>query len=163
VLGTAFVAIMFAATATVAIWERWDGLLVAGAVAALAQALALVLRDEYRGESPTRVVALAAVFSAITVAAGIARQLRERAPGVRLGRRGRRPRLACHPDPGASVSALLGRLSRRGARARARDRRSAEPCVQSARDVGRRSARAGRDSCRGRPRREVRRARGRLR
>jgi uncharacterized membrane protein len=78
VLGTAFVAFMAVATATVAIRERWDTLLVLGALASLPQALALVMQLKYEGASPVRVVVLAAVFSAISVGSGLALQLRAR-------------------------------------------------------------------------------------
>jgi uncharacterized membrane protein len=82
-LGTAFVAVMAVATAIVAIRRRWDPLLIVGTLAALSQALALVLQAKYEGESPVRIVALAAVFSAITVGTAVARQLRERTPDLR--------------------------------------------------------------------------------
>jgi len=76
VLGTSFVAFMAVATAVVAIRERWDTLLAVGALASLSQALALAMQGRYHGESPVGVVALAAIFSAIAVGTGIARQIR---------------------------------------------------------------------------------------
>ena len=76
VLGTSFVAFMAVATAIVAIRERWDTLLVLGALASLSQALALAMLGRYHGESPGGVVALAAIFAAIAVGTGIARQIR---------------------------------------------------------------------------------------
>jgi uncharacterized membrane protein len=82
VLGIAFVAFMAVATATVAIRERWDALLVLGALASLPQALALAMQVQYRGESPGSIVTLSAVFSAIAVGTGIARQLRARRRGL---------------------------------------------------------------------------------
>ena len=78
VLGTSFVAFMAIATAVVAVRERWDPLLVLGAVASLGQALALAMQAKYHNEAPADVVALAAIFSAIAVGTGIARQLRDR-------------------------------------------------------------------------------------
>ncbi len=83
VVGTWFVALMAAAAAIVAVRRRWNVLLVAGAASGLAQALALVLQPEYRGESPVEIVALAAVFAAITVATGIALQRREATIAIR--------------------------------------------------------------------------------
>jgi uncharacterized membrane protein len=77
-LGTAFVAFMAAATAIVCLRQRWDVLLVVSAVTGLSQALALVLQDEYRGRSPAQIVAIAAVFAAITVGTGLGAQLRAR-------------------------------------------------------------------------------------
>jgi uncharacterized membrane protein len=83
VVGTWFVALMAAATATVAVRQRWNVVLVVGAAAGLAQALALVLQPEYDGRSPVEIVALAAVFAAITVGTGIAVQRREATADVR--------------------------------------------------------------------------------
>lgn len=78
VLGVSFVAFMAVATAAVAIRERWDILLALGALAALPQALALALKEHYAGQSPAGVVALAAVFTGITVGTGIGRHFRDR-------------------------------------------------------------------------------------
>lgn len=77
VLGTSFVAFMAVATAVVAIRERWDPLLVLGAIASLSQALALALQSRYHDQSPAGVVALSAIFAAVAVGTGVARQLRE--------------------------------------------------------------------------------------
>jgi uncharacterized membrane protein len=76
--GVGFAALMAVATAIVAIRERWDVLLVAGAAASLSQAFAFALQSEYRGASPSDVVAISAIFASITVGTGIARQLRGR-------------------------------------------------------------------------------------
>jgi uncharacterized membrane protein len=82
-LGTAFVAFMLAATAIVSLRERWNRLLVAGMIASAPQILALVFRTEYHGQSPARIVVLAAIFSLIYLAIGIASELRSDA--ARLG------------------------------------------------------------------------------
>jgi uncharacterized membrane protein len=75
IVGTAFAAIMLAATAVVALRRGWDVLLGVGGFAAFAQAVWLVLQE---GEGPPRsVVALAAAFWLLGVAIGILRQLRE--------------------------------------------------------------------------------------
>ena len=76
--GVGFAALMAVATAVVALRERWEILLVAGAAASLPQAFALAMQSEYRGVSPTDVVVVSAVFAAIMVGTGIARQLRAR-------------------------------------------------------------------------------------
>ena len=76
--GVGFAAFMALATAIVAIRERWDVLLVAGAAASLPQAFALAMQPEYRGQAAAGVVALSAIFAGITVGSGIARQLRAR-------------------------------------------------------------------------------------
>jgi uncharacterized membrane protein len=75
-LGTTFAAFMLAATAIVALRERWSRLLVAGMVAGAPQILALVYRAEYHAQHPVRIVLLAAVFSGIYLAIGIAYELR---------------------------------------------------------------------------------------
>jgi uncharacterized membrane protein len=82
VVGTWFVAVMLVGGAAVAAWRRWHTLLVVESVAGLLQVLALVLRPEYRGQSPAEVVALAAVFAAIAIGTGIAVQLRDRTPAL---------------------------------------------------------------------------------
>jgi len=79
----AFTAFMAIATAVVAVRERWNVLLVAGAAVSLPQALALALQGEYRGQAPADVVALSAVFAAITVGSGVAKQLRDRSRELR--------------------------------------------------------------------------------
>jgi uncharacterized membrane protein len=76
--GVGFAALMAVATATVALRERWDLLLVVGAAASLSQAFALAMQAEYRGTSPADVVAVSAIFAAITVGTGVAGQLRAR-------------------------------------------------------------------------------------
>jgi len=78
VVGTSFVAIVFAAVAIVALRQRWRDLLIVGAVASGLQIVALVLRPEYNGAGPWRIVVLAAVFSLLYTAAGIAYELRLR-------------------------------------------------------------------------------------
>jgi uncharacterized membrane protein len=82
VVGTWFVAFMLVGAAAVAVWRRWHTLLVVESAAGLVQVLALVLQPEYRGQSPAEIVALAAVFAAITVGTGIAVQLRGRAAAL---------------------------------------------------------------------------------
>ncbi len=82
VVGTWFVAVMLVGGAAVAVWRRWHTLLVVESVAGLVQVLVLVLRPEYRGQSPAEIVALAAVFAAIAIGTGIAVQLRDRTPAL---------------------------------------------------------------------------------
>jgi uncharacterized membrane protein len=77
VVGTAFALLMLAATATVSLRRRWDGLLAAAGAASLGQAIWLVLQE---GEGASgAVVAVAAAFWLATLAIGVARQLRGRA------------------------------------------------------------------------------------
>jgi uncharacterized membrane protein len=75
-LGTAFAALMLSATAIVALREGWNRLLVAGMIAGAPQILALVFRDQYHSQHPARIVLLAAAFSLIYLAIGIAYELR---------------------------------------------------------------------------------------
>jgi len=75
VLGTAFVAVVFAATAAVSVRLRWRELLIAGGVVSLPQIAALAAQSEYHGQAPARVVVLVAVFAALYVATGVACQL----------------------------------------------------------------------------------------
>src|SRR5262249_42244228 len=82
-LGTAFVGVVFAATAVVALSMGWTRLLVAGALASAPQIAALVLRPEYDGRSPGWIVVLAAAFSLLYAVAGAAHHLR--AAGERIG------------------------------------------------------------------------------
>jgi uncharacterized membrane protein len=72
-VSTAFVAIMFAAAATVAVTYRWRGLLIAAAVVGAPQALVLFAG---RGHPEAGLLVLAAVFAALYLGAGIAHQLR---------------------------------------------------------------------------------------
>jgi len=76
-LGTAFVAVVLAATAVVSVRLRWRELLVAGVVASVPQIVALVFQAEYDAQSPWRIVLLAAVFSVLYVCAGVAVHLRD--------------------------------------------------------------------------------------
>ncbi len=71
-IGTSFVAIFFAATAAVALHERWGNLLIAGIVASLVQIAGLVVQS-YATE--WAVVALVALFWALFVAVAAAVQL----------------------------------------------------------------------------------------
>jgi uncharacterized membrane protein len=74
-VGTAFAAIMLAATATVALRRRWDGLLAAGGAVALLQSLWLVFQE---GEGASgAVVAVAASVWLLGLAIAVARQLRD--------------------------------------------------------------------------------------
>ena len=74
IVGTAFAAVMLAATAIVAVRRRWDGLLAAGGAVALVQAAWLVFQE---GEGASgSVVAVAASMWLLGLAIGIARQLR---------------------------------------------------------------------------------------
>jgi uncharacterized membrane protein len=79
VVGTAFVAIVYAATATVAFRQRWRYLLLAGLMAAYPQAAILAGQSE-----PTDwiVVGLTAIFWALFVATAVV--LQARGPGGRL-------------------------------------------------------------------------------
>ena len=72
-VGTAFVAIVFAATAIVAVQRRWWKLLQAAALVSVPQVLAQVAGSS---TAHTSIVALAVVFWLLYVAAGIAFQLR---------------------------------------------------------------------------------------
>jgi uncharacterized membrane protein len=78
IVGTAFAAIMLAATAIVALRRGWGTLLAVGGGVAFAQAAWLVLQE---GEGARgSVVVLAAAFWLLTLAIGIARQLHTRSP-----------------------------------------------------------------------------------
>ena len=77
-IGTGFAGIVFVATAVVAIRSGWHALLVAGALGSAPQIAAFVLLPRYESQSPTDVVVVAAMFSALYVAAGVVRQLRWR-------------------------------------------------------------------------------------
>ena len=72
-IGTAFVAVVFAATALVAVRERWWTLLRVAALVSVPQAIAQVAQAE---SAHTGLVALAAVFWLLYLAAGLAFQLR---------------------------------------------------------------------------------------
>jgi hypothetical protein len=74
-VGTAFAALVLAATAAVAIRRSWRGLLVAGIAASAPQIAALVLLPANHGTAPAAVVADAAVFALLYLAAAIANQL----------------------------------------------------------------------------------------
>ena len=71
-IGTAFVALLFTATAAVALHERWRALLVAGIVASSAQIAGLVAQS---GPTDWAVVWLAALFWALYVAVAALEQL----------------------------------------------------------------------------------------
>jgi uncharacterized membrane protein len=73
-LGTAFVAIVFAATAALSVLRGWRRLLTVGGLVGVAQ-IALLVAERGEG-APGRVVALAAVFWTLMLATGIAWQLR---------------------------------------------------------------------------------------
>ena len=72
-VGTAFVAFMFGAAASVAVAYRWRGLLIAAAVTAAPQAMILFVD---RARPDAGLLVLAAVFSGLYLAAGMGRQLR---------------------------------------------------------------------------------------
>jgi uncharacterized membrane protein len=114
VLGTAFAAIMLGATACVALRERWKRLLVAGMVAAAPQIVALVFEPDYRGQAPTDVVVLGAVFSLLYLGTGIAYRLRMGA-GARMGRMTTRPIAGAAVLAGVSAARLYGTPADRGA------------------------------------------------
>jgi Predicted membrane protein (DUF2339) len=86
VVGTAFALIMLAASAAVAVRERWTRLLAAGMVAAAPQIVALVFEPEYRGNATAGVVGLVAVYVLLHLSIGIAWELRARvgAPMARM-------------------------------------------------------------------------------
>jgi hypothetical protein len=71
--GTGFAAFVFAGTAVVALARGWRPLLVAGVVASMPQALALVVSDPDRVSGP---LAVTLAFAALYLAAGLAVQLR---------------------------------------------------------------------------------------
>jgi uncharacterized membrane protein len=75
-VGTAFAGIVFAATAIVAIRRDWRELLIAGASASAPQIVALVVQPAYESQHPWHIVALAAAFSALYAAVGVAYRLR---------------------------------------------------------------------------------------
>jgi hypothetical protein len=75
-LGTAFVAVVFAATTAVSLRFGWRRLLVAGVAASAPQILALVLQPEYHDQAPAQIVLLAAAFSLLYAATGILSQVR---------------------------------------------------------------------------------------
>jgi uncharacterized membrane protein len=75
VVGTAFAGIVFAATAIVAIRRGWRELLVAGALASVPQIVGIVARPAYEWQDPWHVVTLAAAFSVLYVAVGVAYRL----------------------------------------------------------------------------------------
>lgn len=74
-VGTGFAGIVFAATAGLAVWQRWPGLLVAGLVASLPQAATLVANEGT--DAHWGVLVLALGFGALYLASGVARQLTE--------------------------------------------------------------------------------------
>ena len=76
VLGTAFVAVVLAATAIVSVRLRWRELLIAGSAVSLPQITVLAAQAQYHGQAPGRVVVLVAVFALLYLGAGIAYQLR---------------------------------------------------------------------------------------
>jgi uncharacterized membrane protein len=71
-LGTAFVAVVFAGAAVVAVRERWPTLLAVSGLASVPQMVVLAF-DEGAG-APGRVVALAAAFALLALATGLAWQ-----------------------------------------------------------------------------------------
>jgi uncharacterized membrane protein len=71
VVGTGFVAIVFAATATVAVVRRWHALLAAAGAVSAVQAMGLFAAEDFAGS----LVVLAGVFWALYLASGIAVQL----------------------------------------------------------------------------------------
>src|ERR671936_1157841 len=72
-IGTAFVAIVFAAAAVVAVRERWWKMLQAAALVSVPQALTQIAQA---GNAPVGIVTLAAAFWLLYLAAGVAFQLR---------------------------------------------------------------------------------------
>jgi len=76
--GTAFVAIVFAAAAAVAIRHDWLRLLIVAAIVSAPQILALVLAEDEPARG--RVVALAFVFVVLYAGVGVVRQLATAAP-----------------------------------------------------------------------------------
>ena len=78
VLGTTFAAIMLAATLVVAIRQGWGELLVAAVVTSAPQIVALVARGRYHGQPAWEIVVLAASFSLLFLAAGLAYELQSR-------------------------------------------------------------------------------------
>jgi len=80
--GTAFVGIVFAASAVVSVRMGWRALLVAGGIASVLQLLVLVGETKYHFEAPADVLAVAAFFAALYAGTGIARQLRVKAASL---------------------------------------------------------------------------------
>lgn len=112
VIGTSFVAFMLVATATVAIRERWNELLVVGMLAAAPQIAALVSRAEYHSHGPVRVIVLAAAFSVVYLAIGIATQLRS--GSGRLGQLATGPITGAAFLAGGSAARLYATTTERG-------------------------------------------------
>jgi uncharacterized membrane protein len=112
VLGTVFVAFMLAATATVSLRERWHRLLVAGMFVAAPQIAALVLRGEYQGHAPARIVVIVAAFSLLYLAIGIAHHLRS--AGERLDQLTTGPITAAALLAAGSAARLYGSATDRG-------------------------------------------------
>ncbi len=79
VLGTAFAAVMLVATMVAALRQRWAKLLVAGVLVSAPQIAALVAQERYAAQGAWRPLALAGVFSALYLVAGIAHELRRKA------------------------------------------------------------------------------------
>ena len=75
-VGTAFAGIVFSATAIVAIRQEWRELLIAGGLASAPQIVALVADPAYESRHPWQIVVLAAAFSALYAAVGVAYRLR---------------------------------------------------------------------------------------
>jgi uncharacterized membrane protein len=111
-IGTAFVAVMLAATGVVAIRERWNQLLFVGMAASAPQIAALVFRPQYAGHAPTRIVALAAVFSLLYLAIGIGRHVRD--SGAHLGQLVTGPITGAALLAGAAAARLYGTTADRG-------------------------------------------------
>jgi uncharacterized membrane protein len=82
VLGTTFVAILFATAATVSLRRDWWKLLAASGLVTAPQIFALAARPEYQGASPWRIVALVAVFSGLYAATGAVYQLQRPREGL---------------------------------------------------------------------------------
>src|SRR5262249_60837611 len=78
-VGAAFVALMFAASAAGGVACRWRWLLIAAAIAAAPQAVAL-FADRARPDGS--LLALSAIFCLVYLAAGIGRQLRSNLAGL---------------------------------------------------------------------------------
>lgn len=78
-VGTAFAAVVFAATAAAAVAEGWRPLLVVSGVAAGAQAFGLVVQE---GDGSASIVVVATFVWLLLAATGLAQQLRDRTPRV---------------------------------------------------------------------------------
>jgi uncharacterized membrane protein len=111
-LGSAFVAVVLAASGIVALRERWNTLLIAAMAVSAPQIAALLFRPQYEAQAPPRIVLLAAAFSLLYLAIGIGYQLRSGGP--RLGQ------LATAPITGSALLAagaaerLYGTAGQRG-------------------------------------------------